>query len=57
MRLIIDKSSVELFAVDGLVVMTEQFFPTEEFKTISLFSEKGEVELIEGTIKKLSSIW
>lgn len=57
LRLIIDKSSVELFAIDGLVVMTEQFFPTEEFKSISLFSEKGEVELIEGTIKKLSSIW
>jgi fructan beta-fructosidase len=57
LKLIIDKSSVELFAIDGLVVMTEQFFPTEEFKTVSLFSEKGEVELLKGSITKLSGIW
>jgi len=57
LRLIIDKSSVELFAVDGLVVMTEQFFPSEEFNMISLFSEKGEVELLKGKITKLSGIW
>ncbi len=56
-RLIIDKSSVELFAKDGLVVMTDQFFPSEDFDTVSLFSEHGKVELTEGKIFKLSSIW
>ena len=56
-KLIIDESSVELFAVDGLVVMTEQFFSNEKFTMISLFSEKGEVELLKGNISKLSSIW
>lgn len=57
MHLIIDKSSVELFAKDGLVVMTDQFFPTEEYSVVSLFTEHGEVELTEGKITKLSSIW
>ena len=56
-KLIVDKSSVELFAVDGLVVMTEQFFSTEEFTSVSLFSENGEVELLDGEISKLSGIW
>lgn len=56
-KLIIDKSSVELFAFDGLVVMTEQFFSTEEFTSVSLFSENGEVELLDCEISTLSEIW
>lgn len=56
-RLIIDKSSVELFAKDGLVVMTDQFFPSEEYSIVSLFTEHGEIELTDGKITKLSSIW
>lgn len=56
-RLIIDKSSVELFAKNGLVVMTEQFFPTEEFSVVSLFAEKGDVKMTGGSITKLTSIW
>ena len=57
MRLIIDKSSVELFAKDGLIVMTDQFFPSEEYSIVSLFTENGEIELTDGQITKLSSIW
>ena len=56
-RLIIDKSSVELFSKDGLVVMTDQFFPSEEYNIVSLFAEHGEIELTDGKITKLSSIW
>lgn len=56
-RLIIDKSSVELFAKNGLIVMTDQFFPSEEYSIVSLFTEHGEIELIDGQIAKLSSIW
>jgi fructan beta-fructosidase len=57
MKLIIDKSSVELFAKNGLIVMTSQFFPSEEFSVISLFSENGDVKLAGGSITKLTSIW
>jgi fructan beta-fructosidase len=56
-RLIIDKSSVELFAKDGLIVMTDQFFPSEEYSIVSLFTENGEIELTGGQITKLSSIY
>ncbi|MBK6965245.1 MAG: GH32 C-terminal domain-containing protein [Bacteroidales bacterium] len=33
MRLLIDVASVELFAMNGEVVMTDIFFPTEDFGT------------------------
>ncbi|MGE0019272.1 MAG: glycoside hydrolase family 32 protein [Draconibacterium sp.] len=56
MKLIIDKSSVELFAKGGLIVMTNQFFPTEEFAQVNLFTEKGNIELLEGSVTKLSGI-
>jgi fructan beta-fructosidase len=56
-RLIFDKSSIELFAKNGLVVMTEQFFPTEEFSVVSLFAEKGDVKFTGGSITKLKCIW
>lgn len=57
MRLIFDKSSVEMFAQDGLVVMTEQFFPSEDFTDVILFSEKGKIQLTRGSITELSGIW
>ncbi len=56
-KLIIDKSSVEVFAKGNLIVMTSQFFPTEDFTQVNLFTEKGNVELLEGSVTKLSGIW
>lgn len=51
-----DAASVELFADDGATVMTDIFFPTENFNQLSLFSEGGEVK-IKGTIYELNDIW
>ena len=56
MSLIIDVSSVELFADDGLSVMTEIFFPSKQYNQISIQSSTGAI------IKKLeyaslNSIW
>lgn len=56
-RLIIDQSSVELFSKNGLIVMTDRFFPTEDFTKLTLFADKGEVKLKSGSITKLKSIW
>lgn len=39
LTLLIDKASVELFADDGLTVMTEIFFPDEDYSTFSLQGE------------------
>ena len=57
LHLIIDAASVELFAMSGKVVMTEIFFPTEEFSGIRLYSKNGKAQLDSGSIYKLNSIW
>ena len=56
-HLLVDKASVELFAGDGAVVMTETFFPSEPFDQVSLFSTDGESLLIRGQFFPLASIW
>lgn len=56
-HLIIDKSSVELFADDGRLVMTEIFFPNEDFNQLSLYVENGVVDFNGGEIHELKSIW
>jgi fructan beta-fructosidase len=53
LRVIIDASSVELFAKDGLIVMSERVFSKEPFNHVKLFAEHGKVSLTGGTIKKL----
>ncbi len=57
MKLVIDKSSVELFVENGKIAMTNQFFPSEEFRNIQLFSENGTIQLTNGFIKNLKSIY
>ncbi len=47
LTMVVDVSSVELFADDGLTVMTEIFFPTTPYNQISIQSTKGVI------IKKL----
>ena len=39
LTLVVDRSSVELFADDGLTVMTSIFFPTAPFTSIKINSE------------------
>ncbi|NII25902.1 glycoside hydrolase family 32 protein [Pseudoflavitalea sp. X16] len=54
--LIIDVSSLELFADGGLTVMTETFFPTEPFKHIRIQSP-GNTTIKKLTISSFRSIW
>jgi len=54
--LVIDESSVELFADDGLTVMTEIFFPNSPYNKIILQSASG-VEIKKLQFVKLNSIW
>lgn len=56
MRLLIDIASVELFAMNGEVTMTDIFFPNEDFNNIRFFSEQGDVNLKGGTFYKLSPL-
>ncbi len=57
MHLLIDVASVELFADDGSVVMTDIFFPNEDFTTTKIFSKNGATVLINGHAWRLKSIW
>lgn len=57
MHLFIDKSSVELFADDGSVVMTDIFFPISEFNSVKIFQDPGAKALQNGKLYPLKSIW
>jgi fructan beta-fructosidase len=54
--LIIDMSSIEVFADDGLSVMTEIFFPSKPFDQITIQSSEN-VLVKKLTYATLSSIW
>ncbi len=56
-HMLIDAASVELFADDGAVVMTDIFFPDERYSRLSLYSKGGTVRLRSGKITTLNSIW
>lgn len=55
LQLIIDVSSVELFADNGLSVMTEIFFPSQPYNHIILHSKDQKINKLE--YSHLSSIW
>jgi fructan beta-fructosidase len=55
MNLHIDVASVELFADDGTTVMTDVFFPNEDFNRITLQSKQGTTYLTEGKMWTLKS--
>ena len=56
-RLIIDKSSVEFFADDYKLAMTDTFYPSDDFDTIELFTDIGSINLKSGSITELHPIW
>jgi len=53
----IDLSSIELFVDQGVLVMTELCFPESGFQTISTYRSHESVNLKEGNIYTLKSIW
>lgn len=57
LHLFIDAASAEIFADDGADVLTELFFPSEDFNQVKIYVEKGTVELKNGTGYPLAGIW
>ncbi len=57
LHLFFDVSSVELFADNGASVMTELYFPTEDFNRLQLFAEAGKVTLIKADAWQIQRIW
>lgn len=56
-RMIVDVSSVEFFAADGKVVITDVVYPSPIFDQIEFFAENGKINLTEARITELKSIW
>lgn len=57
LHLYFDTASAELFADGGSSVMTEIFFPKEDFNKLSLFSVGGKTRLVKGKVWELKGIW
>lgn len=56
-KVIIDHSSVELFAMDGLITLTRKYSFVDDRTKIALYTKGGNIELIEGNIIELKNIW
>lgn len=54
-RLFVDHSSVEIFMDNGLLVMTETFFPSEPFKHVKIVSKEIRVRSVR--VRELKRIW
>lgn len=57
LQIFIDKSSVEVFADDGMVVLTDIFFPKEDLSALLLFGQTGQTKIQEAKMYSLKSIW
>lgn len=57
LRLIVDSSSVEVFANDGEVAMTDQIFPDPASTGLSVFADGGNAQVKSLTAWNLASIW
>lgn len=55
LHIYIDQTSIELFADNGSVTMTDIFFPTQNFNSFKVYPEN--VPLLKGQFYELSSIW
>ena len=57
MKILVDWSSIEIFLDGGLLVMTEQIFPTVPYNTLIVENGDESSEIQLGSIKKMNSIW
>lgn len=56
-HLYFDVASAELFADGGATVITDIFFPAQDFTSVKIYAEKGKVKLANGEAWRLNSIW
>lgn len=57
LRIYCDRASAELFADGGQTVLTDLFFPHEDYHQIALFSNGGTATLVAAKFYPLQSIW
>jgi fructan beta-fructosidase len=57
LQVFVDRSSVEVFAANGQVVVTDQIFPAPESDGVALYARGGEARLVSLEAWPLDSIW
>ena len=57
MRILLDRSSVEIFINGGLLTMTEQIFPNEPFNSLTVENRDSQSDLTIDSVKKMESVW
>ncbi len=57
LRIFVDRSSIEVFANDGRVVITESIFPHSEHNGLELYAQDGAVGLKKLDVWEIRSIW
>lgn len=57
LRVLVDRSSVEVFDGNGRVAITDQIFPDRDSQGIQIFSSGGRAQLEDPTVWKLRSTW
>jgi len=57
LQILIDESSIEVFGNNGELVMTDLFFPSDDFDQMTMICEGNNISIIEAKFYKLKSIW
>ncbi len=57
LRLLVDRTSIEIFADGGLVTMASCFLPKPENRSLDAFARGGPARLVSLTLHELESIW
>ncbi|HEY6764531.1 MAG TPA: glycoside hydrolase family 32 protein [Candidatus Sulfotelmatobacter sp.] len=57
LRLIVDRSSVEAYAQNGTIAMTNLIYPPSQSNKIEFFQRDGKSVMVKGRLWKLHSIW
>ena len=57
LRILVDASSVEVFADQGQVVLTDQVFPDGAATGVDAFADGGTATVMHLTAWRLKSIW
>ena len=57
MKILLDRSSIEIFLNGGLYSMTEQIFPSEPYNTLVIENGDGQEEIEVKSIQHMETIW
>lgn len=57
LKLIVDRSSIEAYAQEGTIAMTNLIYPGSQQSKLIVFTQEGNPVVVRGTLRKLRSIW